>query len=364
MNVFKRAAGRIDAVQQRHRALAVPYGVVKKFGDDNAGNLVSSLAYSGFLAVFPLLLILVTVLGLVLSGHPSLRSSVLHSTFAEFPVVGQDLGRNIHALHRASVFGLVVGLAGLVWGSLGLSQSAQFAMAQVWNLPGPDRPRTGSRMLRSLGFVAVLGAGLILSTALASFGTFGRHNIALGLVGELLAVLVNIGQFFLAFRVLTPRAVATRDLVPGAVVGGIAWTGVLALGGYLIGHDLRNDTAVYGTFAMVLGLVAWVYLGAEIAVYSAELNAVLARRLWPRSMGPPPLTGADRQSMRLQATQNQRRPEQRVDVTFSDSPDQADAVAPDQADERPRSNQADAVAPRLGGGATGLNDDSEPQRSR
>jgi YihY family inner membrane protein len=290
--------------------------------------LVSNLAYSAFLAIFPLLLILVTVLDLVLSGHPSLRNSVLHSTFAEFPIVGSDLVKNIHALHRSSVLGLAIGLVGLLWGSMGLAQAGLFAMAQTWNLPGPERPNFVKRLGRSVAFVAVLGVGLAISTFLAAFGTFGRHNVWLGVLGELVAAVVNVGQYALAFRVLTPKVISTRKLIPGALVGGVAWTVLLAVGGYLIGHDLRNDSAVYGLFGMVLGLLAWVYLGAEISIYAAEVNVVIARRLWPRGMVQPPLTAADQQSMALQATQNQRRPEQQVAVTFTEADMPAGEVPP------------------------------------
>ena len=75
---------------------------------------------------------------------------------------------------------------------------------------------------------------------------------------------------------------------------------------------------MYGIFATVLGLVAWLYLAAEITVYCAEINVVLARRLWPRSIIQPPLTEADRASLALQALANQRREEQQVVVTFTD----------------------------------------------
>jgi len=325
VNALERAARRVDALQQRHTPLAVAVGVVKKFGDDNGGTLVASLAYAAFVAVFPLLLLLVTVLGIVLSGHASIRASVLHSTFADFPVVGPSLAKNVTGLHRSSIVGLVVGLLGLLWGGTGLAQTAQFTMAQVWNVPGPDRPGFAPRLARSFLFLAVLGSGLVVSTFLAAFGTFGRHDVALGVAGELLAVAVNVAQFLLAFRILTPRSVGTRGLVPGAVAGGVLWTVVLALGGYLVGHDLRNDGAVYGVFGAVLGLVAWVYLGARLSVTCAELNAVLAGRLWPRALVQPPLTAADRLAVALQATENQRRPEQHVVVSFDSDPGAARA---------------------------------------
>lgn len=316
MNPIERAARGLDAFQQRHTVTAVLYGVMKKFGDDNAGVLVANLAYSAFVAIFPLLLVLVTILALVLASDPSARQRLLHSTFSEFPLVGSTLSHNIHSLKRSSSVGLVVGLLGLLWGSSSLAQSGQFTMAQVWNLEGPDRPNYLTRLLRSVGFLAVMAVGLIVTTFLAGFGTFGRHNLWLGMLGEVLAASVNVGQYLLAFRMLTPKKVPTRRLVPGAVVGGIGWTILQAAGGYLVGHDLRNDSAVYGTFGIVLGLVAWLYLGVELSVYAAELNTVLARRLWPRGMVQPPLTEADQRSMAAQATENRRRPEQRVHVGF------------------------------------------------
>jgi YihY family inner membrane protein len=317
MNLIEKTMRRIDAAQQRFGPAALVFGVTKKFGDDNAGNLVSNLAFSAFLCVFPLLLILITVLNIVLAHYPSVHHSLLNSTLREFPVVGNTLGSNIHGLHRSSVIGLVVGVLGLLWGSTGLAQSGLFSMSQVWNLPGPDRPNYFSRLGRSFGFLVVLGLGIVVTTGLASFGTFGRHNIALGILAEALAVVVNVATYFGAFRVLTPKVVHSRQLVPGAILGGVLWTILQAVGGYLIGHDLKNDSVTYGVFAAVLGLVAWIYLGSELMIYAAELNTVLARRLWPRGMVQPPLTEADQRSLALQATQNQRRPEQKVSVHFT-----------------------------------------------
>ena len=315
---MERIARRVDAAQQRFAPAALVFGVMKKFGDDNAGTLVTNFAYSAFIAVFPLLLVLVSILNLVLAHDPSARTSLLNSAFSEFPVVGSQLSHNIHGLQRSSVVGLVIGIVGLIWGSTGLAQAGLFSMAQVWNLPGPERPNYVTRLGRSLTFLVVLGVGLVITTALASFGTFGRHNVGLGVLAEVVAALVNIAVYFLVFRVLTPKVVESRVLVPGAILGGIGWTLLLALGGYLVGHDLRNDSSTYGVFGVVLGLIAWIYLGSELTIYAAELNTVLHRHLWPRGLVQPPLTEADQRWMALQATQNQRRPEQEVAVDYNE----------------------------------------------
>jgi uncharacterized BrkB/YihY/UPF0761 family membrane protein len=267
-----------------------------------------------------LLLLLVTVLGIVLADDPADRVRVVHSALGQFPVIGQQLGHNIHALKRSSVFGLVFGILGLVYGSTGLAQSGLFAMEQVWNIPAAARPGFVPRFLRSIVFLVVLTVGLILTTALAGFGTFGKHNVLLGVLGEILAAVLNVGLYFAAFRTLTPRQVETRWLLPGVVVGGVAWTILQAVGSYVVGHDLKGSSAIYGLFGLVLGLIAWIYLGAEVTIYSAEINTVLHHRLWPRGIIHPPLTDADQRSLAFQVTQYQQRPEQTVTTRFRGRP--------------------------------------------
>ena len=303
------------------RVPAFLFGVVKKFGDDNAGNLSVQLTYTMFVTVFPLLLLLVTVLNLVLGGHPGLEQSVLHSAFGQFPIIGTQLAHNVHAMHRTSVIGLVVGVVGLVYGTTGLAQAGLFSMAQIWNIPGADRPDYVARLTRSILFLVVLFVGLVVTTALTGFGTFGRHDLWLGLVGEVVGRASSTSpSTSTAFRVLTPKQVETRWLVPGAVVGGIGWTLLQALGGYVVGHDLKGAGALYGLFGLVLGLVAWIALGVQVTLYSAEINTVLHHRLWPRGMVQPPLTEADQRSVALQATENRRRPEQQVVTSFDNRP--------------------------------------------
>jgi YihY family inner membrane protein len=317
VNPVEKGVRRIDRWQQEHAAAAFVFGVIKKFGDDNGGSLVANLAYSALAATFPLLLLLVTILGIVLAGDPALRERVINSALAQFPIIGGQLRNNVHALRRSSTAALVVSLLGLVWTSTRLSQAGLFTMSQVWNLPGPDRPDYWHRLLRSLGFLGVLALGLAVTTGLASFGVLGT-GIGYSILAFLFVTVISIGQYMLAFRVLTSRVVPTRKLWPGAVAGGLAWTILQAAGGYLLQRQLRGSSQVYGTFAIVIGLLAWVYIGVQITVYAAELNTVLDRHLWPRSIVQPPLTHADRVSLALQARENQRRPEQEVSVSFAD----------------------------------------------
>jgi YihY family inner membrane protein len=281
--------------------------------------LVSNLAYSGFISLFPLLLVLVTILGLVAAVNPAFRQDALDAVAKQVPLIGSQLTGNVHELRRNSLIGLIVGLIVLIYGATGLAQAGLFTMEQVWNLPGPARPGYVQRLGRAVLFLALLGAGVVVTTLLASLNTYGHKAVILAILAQVAAAVVNMAMYLGAFRVLTPKSVPSRWLLPGAVVGGVAWTVLQILGTYLVHHFLHSSSA-YGVFATVLGLLAWVYLGAEVAVYAAELNVVVARRLWPRAMVQPPLTEADRHSMALQALQNQRREEQQIRVTFNDRP--------------------------------------------
>jgi YihY family inner membrane protein len=324
MNPIERGIRRVDAFQQRYTPTAFVFGVIKKYGDDNGGVLVSNLSYSAFVSLFPLLLVLVTVLGLVAAIDPAFRQDTLNAVAGQVPLIGHQLTGNVRQLRRSSVIGLIVGLASLTWGATGLAQAGLFTMEQVWNLPGPARPGYVQRLGRAMEFLGLLGAAVIVTTLLASLNTYGHKAFALVAAAEVAAAIANVGTYVAAFRILTPKGIPVAKLVPGAVVGGVLWTVLQVAGTYLVHHYLHSDSA-YGMFATVLGLVAWIYLAVEVTVYSAEINVVLARRLWPRAIAQPPLTEADRASMASQALQNQRRPEQRVEVSFNDREPGADA---------------------------------------
>jgi YihY family inner membrane protein len=318
MSRVERLAKAVDDFQQRHRPIAFLYAVVKKFGDDRAGSLAALLVYYALLSLFPLLLVLVTVLGLVAGSDPGIERSILNSALKQFPVIGEQLRSNVHALERGSGLGLAIGLLWLIWSSVGISQAGQHAMAEVWNIRGVRRPGYWARLVRSGLFIVLLAAFLVISTGLAWVASYPSHGLgeAWRVGGGLVSAVVNMATYLVAFRVLTPSGVETRQLVPGAAIAGLAWTGLQTVGGYLVGHYVRDATPVYGFFAFILGLIFWIYLGAQLTLYCAELNVVLARRWWPRGLVQPPLTRADKEALVALTKEEQRFREQEVEVRF------------------------------------------------
>jgi len=299
-----------DRFQQRHPVLAVPVAVVRKFGDDQAGKHAALLAYYGFLSLFPLLLVFATLLAYALGNNAQLQDRVVDAAVAQFPVLGTQIEGSIRTLEGSGV-GLIVGVLGTLWGGLGITASAQDAMNALWSIPHRHRPGYWWRLARGLGFLALLAAGVLLAAALAQLGW-------LSLAGSLL---LNLLLLTVSFQVLTGRPVAWRRLLPGAAVGAVGWSVVQTLGVYVLDRQLQQANLVYGVFAVVIVLLSWLYLSARLLLYAAEINVVLAGRLWPRSLFQPPLTEPDRRVLAALAEAEERRPEETVEVRFSTDAD-------------------------------------------
>ncbi len=278
------AVDRLDGWQQRRPSTAVPSAVVRKYSDDRAGQLTAQISHAAFLAVFPMLLVLLTLVGIVLDGHQGLQDDIINSALRQFPVIGSDLKRNIHELSTTNRWALAVGIVWLLYGSMKLSRSSQVMMASVWDIDRDDLPDFWHWIPRAAGFLAVLGVGFIVGGALAGLGAFGRLGSFSSWIGLALSLVVNVLMYWGAFAIVVRIPRQERAVWPGAVIGGVGWTLLQFAGAQLVNHQLRHLSNLYGTFATILGLIWWIALGAMITVYAAESNVVLTRHLWPRSI--------------------------------------------------------------------------------
>jgi membrane protein len=318
MNAVQKLVAAVDRAQQGRPWLAFPVAVWKKFGDDQAGNLAALIAYYGFAAIFPLLLVLVTVLDIVLKHDEALQDRVLNSAFSQFPVIGPQLSQHPHALHETGP-ALVIGLIFTFLGARGVAGAAQNALNTAWGVPLFRRPGFPWSLLRDVALILVAGIGLITTTIVS--GLAGNIPFLSGTgaqVGTVVVSLVlNVGVFWLAFRLATAKEVGTRTMLPSAALAAIIWQILQLLGTFLV-HRLAGSSSIYGVFGIVLGLLAWLYLGAQLTLYAVEANVVAVKRLWPRSLAPPPLTKEDRRAYRLYAQIQERRPEQDIESHIRD----------------------------------------------
>jgi membrane protein len=321
MNRMQALVRTLDRVQQRHAWLGFPVAVWKKFGDDQAGNLAALVAYFAFVAIFPLLLVLVSVLGIVLKSDPGIRANVENSALAHYPVIGPELKQNLGALPQSGAM-LAVGLVGLFLGARGVANAFQNALNTAWEVPFARRPRFPWSWLRSISLILVVGLGEIGTTILSGIAGGTGHLLsgAGALIGAVAVSLVlNFALFWVAFRLSTASVVGWRDLRLGAAIAAIVWQVLQTTGGYIVAHQLHRASTLYGTFGIVLGLIAWLYLQAEFTMYAVEANVVQVRRLWPRSLAGPPYTEQDRRAFRLYAQVEQRDKEMDVSIRLPEA---------------------------------------------
>jgi YihY family inner membrane protein len=287
--------------------------VVRKFGNDQAGNLAALIAYYGFFSLFPLLLVFVTILGFVLAGDASAQKSVEHSVLGQFPIIGNDI--KLHAL-GGSMLALVIGIVTSLLGGLGVTGAAQNAFDRVWAVPFKNRPNFLQSRLRGLGLLVFLGVLFLVSTVASGIVSGGFGGALAKAAGYLVSLAVNFALFFAAFRFMTAKTIPSRELWIGVVVAAVAWTILQSLGGYFVGHVLKKDSGTYAQFALVIALLVWLHLGAQMTLYAAEINVVLHRRLWPRSLLGPPEAPADQETLTALAKVEERSEQQQVEVEF------------------------------------------------
>ncbi|MEU2347987.1 YihY/virulence factor BrkB family protein [Modestobacter sp. NPDC049651] len=322
---------RLDRLQRRHRAAGFPIAVVYKYVDDSGPYLAALITYYAFVSLFPLLLLTSTVLSYLLRGDPELQERLINSALSQFPVVGDQLGTP-QAL-SGGVGGVVIGSLVAIYGALGVAQAAQYAMNTAWSVPRNKRPnpflaRGRSLLLLGAGGLMVLGSFALSSIGAGNAGSFGPLLRALVLAGSLV---LGATVFLLVFRLATSRPLTARQVLPGALLAAVAWQLLQTFGVAYVKHVVRNASATNGVFALVLGLLAFLYLAATAVVLCVEVNVVRVDRLHPRALLTPftddvQLTSGDRRSYTGQAKAQRQKGFERVDVTFA---------APQDADEEP-----------------------------
>lgn len=320
-------SGRIDAFQRRHRWAAVPLAVGYKFVDDEGVYLAAVLSYYGFVSMFPLLLIGVTILGFVLHADPAAQQAVLASALRNFPVIGDQLRANVQSL-EGSVSALVIGFVVALYGALGVTHAAQFTLNRVWAVPKAERRSIQSAYGRGLLLIVLVGMGVLLSAAATMAAEITGLGALAGVGGVALAVALNIGLYLLAYRLLAVRPLPLRRVWVGAVTAGVTWQLIVSVGTYLVSRYLQGASATYGFFGIVLGLMAWIYLAASVFVVCTEIDAVLVQRLYPRSLfsmypDDRATTPADRRAYTIYARTERQKDFQNVDVSF-DQPEPPD----------------------------------------
>ena len=329
---------RLDRLQRKYPPAGFPIAVLYKLFDDAGTYLAALIAHYAFVSLFPALLLLSTILGFVLPGNPQLQQQLIHSALGQFPVIGSQLGQPKHL--GGGFGGLIIGSLGALYGGLGVAQALQYAMNTAWMVPRNRRPNPIKARGRSLLILATMGLALLATTVLSSLGSsaaaFGADlGVGLRVLLTAVAVVVNAGVFVLGFRLATSRDLTVRQVAPGAVAAAVVWQLLQSFGGLYVGHVIKSATATNGVFALVLGLLGFLYLAALAVVVCTEINVVRVDRLWPRALLTPftddvDLTPGDKGTYARAAKAQRTKGFENVDVDFDKHDQPASDSNPDQ----------------------------------
>jgi membrane protein len=307
-----------DDFQRRHSFVGFPYAVIKKYGDDEAANRGALITYYGFLSLFPLLLVLTSVLQLLFRSESHFREQVISKLVKYFPVVGSQLESNIHTFHRAGL-ALIIGILITLYGARGGAMAFRNTLNHIWQIPRPQRGGFPLNIVKSLAIIFIAGAGLILATVLSSFATSLGHSLLFSAFAVLISTFILLWMFMLIFNLsISTSRISYSDFLYGSITAAVGIQILQVLGGFIITHQLKNLTSLYGTFALVLGILFWIYLQVQIVLYAAEVDTVRVLKLWPRSLVAEQLTTADKKAYSLYAKKERYQPEppEEIEVRF------------------------------------------------
>jgi YihY family inner membrane protein len=308
----------LDRFQRKRAPVAFAVSVIKKYGEDQGGQLSALVTYYGFISLFPLLLVFVTILGFVLQGNASLQEQIENGTLGKFPLIGDQLKH--HSL-SGSGLALAVGLVLTLLGGLAITNVVQFALNRMWGVPFRRRPDFLMSRLRGLRLLGVLGLLSILSSVAGGFVGASEHGSVSAwqlIAGALVSLAVNCVLFAAVFHLLTAAQIPWRDHAPGIAVATVLFTALQYLAGLYISHELKHTGPLYGTFALVLGLFAWIYLCAQATLLSVEVNVVRAHKLWPRTLFGEDLMESDKRAIKAAARIQERVASERIHVHFDE----------------------------------------------
>ncbi|HET6924567.1 MAG TPA: YihY/virulence factor BrkB family protein [Candidatus Saccharimonadales bacterium] len=318
-NFLQKVVRLIDEVQQDNRWLSFPYAVIKKYGDDEAGYQGALMTYYGFLSLFPLLIVATSVIDLITKHNAALREKLFHAISNYFPAFGSDLQASVHGAHKTGL-ALIIGLLITLYGAKGVADAVQHALNHVWEVPKQERPAFPKGPLKSLALIIGGGIGFAATAVLSSYATAALgHSFYFRLLPIVLSFFMLFAVFTFVYRVGLSAKRSWNELLPGAAVAALGMQILLTFGTYLVTHQLKHLSGAYGRFGLVLAILFWIYLQAQVFLYAAEINSVHALRLHPRSITQDPLTEADRRAFKLYAKRETvKAPPEEVHVEFKD----------------------------------------------
>ena len=272
---------KFDAFQYRNRALSFTTAVIKRYSDDRAGSKAALVTYYLFMSLFPLIIWLAQLSNWLNRYYPGTADYLIKGATYYFPVIGDKLFAIAHN-STASLTGLIVPGIIALYGARGTALTFLSALGDMWGVSDQDRFKCPWNWLRGLGIVVMGGGGFVLTAIATAWASAKGHGPVFSFLVALVSIIMLTLVFMAILRLSLPSNIRIHKVLSGALSMSIALTILQLVGGYLITHDLKNYTDSYtALFSVALGLLAWIYLVAQVLFYSTEITLVIDRKLWP-----------------------------------------------------------------------------------
>jgi membrane protein len=259
----------IKAKLARSRVLRLVLRVQQRYGEVRGNNVAAAVSLQMFLSLFPLMLVIVGVLGFVAAGS---HTDVAGKIISNLGLTGEGataIHNAVATAEKSRKAASIVGLAGLLWSGLGLVNALQYAYNQVWQVE--------ERGLKdkAIGLGWLVGAAVIFVAAAAITSIVGLLPAFFAPLGFVLSIAVNFALWLWTAKVLPNRDVGWRPLLPGALFGAVGLEVLKVVGGYYVPRLVTNSSQLYGSIGVVFAVLAWILIFSRLILYSACLNVVL-----------------------------------------------------------------------------------------
>jgi len=243
----------------------LPVRVISAYGASQASNYAAALAFSGLLAMFPMMLGALAIVGLVVRD-PAMEARFLSLLLQMFPNTAQpQLTDALHSVSQSAGWMGLVSLGGLIWSAGGIFSTMEFALTQIYGTKQRDMLR---QKAMGLVMMLVLVVGVAVSAAVNSLaGLFPMAWVSSLVVGAV----VMVALLTLLYRFVPNRTFRFKDVLPGAVLAGVLIE-LLSLGFPLyqrLSHSFNTYGAQFGLFFL---LAAWLYLLSQVLLFGAVYN--------------------------------------------------------------------------------------------
>jgi uncharacterized BrkB/YihY/UPF0761 family membrane protein len=270
----------INHIQQKNKFVSFVVAVINKYSKDGAGRYAVLLTYYLFTSLFPLLLVVTTIIDRIPGSDPHIRNTVIRGITNYFPLLGNQLSTDVHSIHSSGLV-LILGVLFIIYGTRGVAGSFGNGIRQIWAIDKSEVEGFPKSTLKNLYLVIVGGLGFILASTSAALASSAGHGVGFRLLSIVIDALLLFCLFTFIINVCLPRHIKLKEIGLGAAC---ATTGLVILqiaGSYIIGHELKHLDALYSYFALALGLLFWLYLQAQVLFYAIEVSVVSSKKLWP-----------------------------------------------------------------------------------